>query len=111
MDEIPDVPRPALRPLKIFPTDPTQGYARARRATILVENEPLMPGPVGERLEVIDYDGQGKTFYPPVDLDDDAILMQGGSSPRRETHVFINKWSTQLPRGRSPISIVRLDDE
>lgn len=83
MDEIPipDVPQPALRPLKIFPTDPTQGYARARRATILVENEPLTPGPVGERLEVIDYDGQGKTFYPSVDLDDDAILMQGGLEP------------------------------
>jgi hypothetical protein len=75
------LPQPALRPLKIFPTDPTRGYAAARTATILVENETLTAGPTGERLEVVDYDGHEKTFYDQVDLDDHAILLQGGLTP------------------------------
>ena len=75
------LPRPAARPLRIFPTDPTRGYAAARTATILVENEPLAPGPVGSRLEVIDYDGHAQVFYDRIDLDDPAILMLGGLQP------------------------------
>ena len=75
------LPRPASRPLKIFPTDPTRGYSAARTATILVGNEPLDPGPSGERLEVVDYDGQEKTFYDSVVLDDGVILLQGGMTP------------------------------
>jgi len=75
------LPMPASRPLQIFPTDPTKGYAAARTATILVEYEQLEPGPVGGRLEVIDYDGHGHVFYDRVDLDDPAILMQNGLPP------------------------------
>ena len=76
-----EVPKPAARPLRIFPTDPTHDYKAAKTATILVENEDLAPGPVGARLEVIDYDGHGKVFYDRVDLDDPAILMMGGLPP------------------------------
>jgi hypothetical protein len=36
---------------------------------------------VGTRVEVIDYDGAQKCFYTPVDLNHDAILMQGGLEP------------------------------
>ena len=68
--DIPNIPQPALRPLKIFPTDPTQGYARARRAVIEIENEDLETGPSGERVEVVDYDGYTKKFYAQVNLDD-----------------------------------------
>jgi hypothetical protein len=75
------LPQPVLRPLKIYPTDPTRGYQAARTATILVENEPLTEGPAGDRLEVVDYDGAEKTFYDQVNLDDPAILMQGGLPP------------------------------
>ena len=32
-------------------------------------------------IEVIDYDGARKTYYTPVDLNDGAILMQGGLDP------------------------------
>lgn len=76
-----EIPKPTTRPLRIFPTDPTRGYAAARTATILVENEPLQPGPVGARLEVIDYDGHAKVFYDRVNLDDPVILMQAGLPP------------------------------
>jgi hypothetical protein len=75
------IPQPAFRPLKIYPTDPMQGYIAARKTTINIENEPLNPGPVGARLEVIDYDGTAKTFYEQVNLDDPNILMQGGLEP------------------------------
>ncbi len=38
----------------------------------------LQAGPVGEYLEVIDYDPASGCFYPPVDLDDPDILAQDG---------------------------------
>lgn len=75
------IPWPATRPLRIYPTDPTQGYEPARKVSIAVEYEPLKPGPIGERLEVVDYDGYVGAFYEQVDLDDHAILMQGGLEP------------------------------
>ncbi|EUB98253.1 hypothetical protein PMI07_006567 [Rhizobium sp. CF080] len=75
------VPWSLTRPLKIYATDPTRGYEAALTAVISVEYEPLKAGPIGERLEVVDYDGGAKTYYDAVDLDDKAILMQGGLSP------------------------------
>ncbi|TPN82570.1 hypothetical protein FJ987_16515 [Mesorhizobium sp. CU2] len=72
---------PSTRPLKIYATDPTKGYEEALKITIAVENEELKAGPIGERLEVVDYDGNAKTFYDAVNLDDPAILMQGGLDP------------------------------
>jgi hypothetical protein len=38
-------------------------------------------GPVGEYLEVIDYDPASKCFYAPVDLDDERLLAQDGLPP------------------------------
>lgn len=73
--------RPTRRPLKIFASDPMAGHTAGNRITIDVPNEDLSVGPVGERLEVIDYDGAQRCFYPPVDLNDPAILMQGGLDP------------------------------
>lgn len=73
--------QPARRPLKIFASDPQQGRTFGNRARIDVDNEPLQPGPVGARLEVIDYDGHARCFYTPVDLNHPAILLQGGLDP------------------------------
>lgn len=75
------VPWPSTRPLKIYATDPTNGLEPALTTSISVEYEPLKPGPIGERLEVVDYDGGARVFYDPVDLEDKAILMRGGLSP------------------------------
>ncbi|MEP6768364.1 MAG: hypothetical protein ABJC61_06820 [Acidobacteriota bacterium] len=74
---------PARRPLKIFASDPMQGRAAGNLTTIAVGNEKLTPGPAGSRIEVVDYDGSvsGGRYYQPVDLDDPAILMQGGLEP------------------------------
>lgn len=75
------LPQPARRPLKIFAFDPMLGRAARNRVTIDVANEPLAPGPVGSRLEVIDYDASNRVVYPPVDLNDPAVLIQGGLDP------------------------------
>jgi len=45
------------------------------------ENSPLQPGPIGEYLEVIDYDPASRCFYEPIDLNDPYILAQDGLAP------------------------------
>lgn len=73
---------PAKRPLKIFAFDPMLARLDAARViTISVPNEPLLPGPQGGRIEVVDYDGVNECFYPAVDLDDPRVLMRGGLDP------------------------------
>lgn len=73
---------PSRRPLRIFASDPMVGASAPRRITIEINNEPgLQRGPVGERIEVIDYDGAHDHFYQPVDLNDPPILMQNGLEP------------------------------
>ncbi len=57
---------PVRRPLKIYAYDPMLGRK---------------PGPRGSRVEVLDYDGIADCFYEPVNLDDPALLMQGGLEP------------------------------
>jgi hypothetical protein len=71
----------ARRPLKIFASDPLLGRTFGNRALIEVANEALRPGPIGPRVEVIDYDGARACFYDAVDLDNAAILMQNGVDP------------------------------
>jgi hypothetical protein len=71
----------ARRPLRIFASDPQEGRTFGNRSSIEVVNEQLSLGPVGPRLEVIDYDGSQQCFYKPVDLDNRAILMRGGLEP------------------------------
>ena len=41
----------------------------------------LEPGPVGEYLEVVDYDPASDCFYEPVDLNDPNLLATDGLSP------------------------------
>jgi hypothetical protein len=41
----------------------------------------LRPGPVGEYLEVVDFDPASDRFYEPVDLDAPALLAQDGLAP------------------------------
>lgn len=75
------LPQPVRRPLKIFAFDPMLGRAARNRITIDVANEPLAPGPVGSRLEVVDYDASNRLVYPAVDLNDPAVLMASGLDP------------------------------
>jgi hypothetical protein len=49
------------------------------------------PGPVGEYVEVIDFDptvGKSGTFYTPVDLNDPYILANDGLPPRESNPQF-----------------------
>jgi hypothetical protein len=73
--------QPARRPLRIFASDPMLARTPGNRITIEIPNETVQVGPVGSRFEVIDYDGVHDCFYPPVNLDDRAILMQNGLEP------------------------------
>ncbi|RVJ72549.1 hypothetical protein CN168_26755 [Sinorhizobium medicae] len=70
------------RKLRIYATDPMSGRRAPYRITIDVENEPnLRQGPSGELIEVVDYDGWNQTFYRAVNLNDPALLMEGGLPP------------------------------
>ncbi|HYG35927.1 MAG TPA: hypothetical protein VEC99_14140, partial [Clostridia bacterium] len=72
---------PSRRPLKIFATDPMLGRTVGNRISMDIGNEPLLSGPAGGRIEVIDYDSTKDRFYPAVDLNEAAILLQGGLDP------------------------------
>lgn len=75
-------PPSTRRPLKIYAFDPMLGRRQGGRITIDIPNETnLQKGPIGERIEVVDYDGVNKVFYASVNLADEAILMQNGLEP------------------------------
>ena len=44
-------------------------------------DDPLLPGPVGEYLEVVDIDPASSRFYEPVDLNARQLLAQDGWPP------------------------------
>ena len=75
-------PNSPRRPLKVYAFDPMLGRRQGGRITLDIPNEHnLRRGPTGERIEVIDYDGANDILYSPVDLNDQAILMQNGLDP------------------------------
>ena len=85
-DSAAPVPQPPFRPLRIYALDPMrlddsgEGFVTPR-AVLNVEYEELRPGPIGERFQVIDFDGSRNVFYEPVDLDDPRIIMTQGLTP------------------------------
>ncbi len=80
-DSLSDLDRPKRRPLKIYASDPMTGRNLGNRARVDVENEKLLAGPTGERIMVVDYNSTTEKYYRPVNLDDPALLMQGGIEP------------------------------
>ena len=84
-------PRPPFRRLRTYAFDPslTQlSTAAINMATLKVRWEVdksgtdiLQLGPVGEYVEVVDYDPASGNFYPPVDLNDPYLLAQDGLEP------------------------------
>jgi hypothetical protein len=72
---------PARRPLQIFAFDPMIARGERSPLTLEITNEVLRPGPIGARVEVVDYDGAAHHIYQPVNLDDPAVLMNDGLSP------------------------------
>jgi hypothetical protein len=76
-----DIPTPDTRPLKCYAFDPSHGKFFGNEMTLHVKYEKLLPGPIGDRLAVIDYDGENKAFYKPVDLDNPNLLISSGLNP------------------------------
>jgi hypothetical protein len=72
---------PARRSLRVFAGDPMIQGELGGPLLLDVPYERLSPGPIGERLAVVDYDAAERTFYEPVNLDDPVIAMQGGLAP------------------------------
>jgi hypothetical protein len=76
------LPAPARRVLRAFAFDPMSTRLNGRFLSVNVRFEPgLSPGPVGELLQVVDYDAYRSTWFRPVDLDDPYVLGQQGLQP------------------------------
>jgi len=97
----PAIPAPNARLLRAFGYDPSlatelENY-EVSEVLISVRWEPdrewldegalerrepgLLPGPVGDYLEVVDVDPASGCVYPPVDLNDPHLLAQNGLGP------------------------------
>ncbi len=76
-------PAPPNRKLQIFSLDPAADIemdtAMISRATVLVPWENLEEGPIGEYIEVIDFDPSVNCFYDPIDLSE--TLTSDGLAP------------------------------
>jgi hypothetical protein len=75
------LPDPVTRTLWIYGVDPSAGTYSNNLMRIDVPWEPLLPGPVGTKLAVVDYDPVQKCYYPPVDLEDPRLLVRDGLDP------------------------------
>ena len=77
--------KPTYRRLRVFAFDPKTSLGLDRlvenELTLKVPWEDLTPGPVGEYVEVIDFDPESDCFYPPVDLNSHFVLGQDGIPP------------------------------
>jgi hypothetical protein len=81
-----DYAPPARRPLRIYAYDPMlarlpDNVTADDVTTVEIDYERLAPGPRGEYLQVVDYDGACKTYYAPVDLEHPNVLLQDGLRP------------------------------
>lgn len=75
------IPPPDTRALRIYARDPLLTGVDGNIVTVQVPYEALKPGPVGNRVEVIDYDPELRRYYSPIDLDDRHVLAQDGITP------------------------------
>src|SRR3954447_17766024 len=50
--------------------------------------EDLEPGPIGQYLEVMDFDPASKCWYEPVDLRDERVASQQGLTPSERNPQF-----------------------
>src|SRR6476619_6622894 len=83
---------PVFRSLNGYAIDPSLSQemqtATISEIVFRIPWEKLSPGPVGEYIEVIDFDPAAKCFYEPVDLDDPYLLAQNGLRPSEGTPQF-----------------------
>ena len=79
------VATPNIRRLRGYSFDPSLSVqletAIFNVAVFKVRWENLEKGPVGEYIEVVDFDPASNCFYEPVDLNDAYVLAQDGLMP------------------------------
>jgi hypothetical protein len=87
-----DITKPPFRKLRTYAFDPSLSLASETAGmniiTYKVDWEELKPGPVGEYLEVIDYDPTVDAFYEPLNLDHPFLLAQDGVDPSESNPHF-----------------------
>ena len=83
---------PVYRNLRGYALDPslaqTLQTVQISEIVFRIPWEELNAGPVGEYLEVIDFDPSARCFYQAVNLDDPYILAQDGLKPSEGTPQF-----------------------
>jgi len=102
-NKVPAIPPPVARILRVFAFDPSlatqmanfdisevltrvnwepdRKYADPKDNSKLIVAKGLMPGPVGDYLEVVDVDPASNKAYAPVDLNDPYLLAADGLAP------------------------------
>ncbi|RZK43293.1 MAG: hypothetical protein EOO61_05010, partial [Hymenobacter sp.] len=83
---------PPFRRLRAYSFDPSLSLqmdtAAINALTYKVNWEELRPGPIGEYLEIIDYDPTVERYYRPVDLNDRYVVAQEGLTPSESNPQF-----------------------
>ncbi len=83
---------PIYRQLRGYAIDPSLALeldtAPISQVLFKIPWENLRPGPMGECLEVIDYDPAGKCFYEAINLNESNLLAQDGLPPSEGTPQF-----------------------
>jgi hypothetical protein len=87
------IPAPNSRRLRGYSFDPSLSVqldtALVNEAVFKIRwEEPLQQGPVGEYLEVVDFDPASNCFYEPIDLNDPYVLAQDGLLPSESNPQF-----------------------
>jgi hypothetical protein len=86
------IKKPAFRKLRAYAFDPSLSIkmdtAEINNIVYTVPWEELKPGPVGNYIELIDYDPTTKKFYKAVDLNDSYVLAQDGYDPSESNPLF-----------------------
>ena len=80
------LPHPVFRRLRGYAFDPSISIKLETMSINQIVykvpwEEKLAKGPVGEYLEVVDFDPPSKVFYAPIDLNDRWLLAQDGLAP------------------------------
>jgi hypothetical protein len=88
-----DIPAPVFRRLRGHSFDPSLSVqldtALFNETVFKIRwDETLKIGPVGEYLEVVDFDPASDCFYEPVDLNSPYILAQDGLTPSQSNPQF-----------------------
>jgi hypothetical protein len=78
-------PQPFFRKLKGYAFDPsfssTLNKRHGNEVIYKVKWEEVSPGPIGEYIEIIDYDPTKNCYYLPIDLNDGFVLADHGMEP------------------------------